>query len=582
VVSAAHPARRLLAAAVAVLVGLALAAPTEALAHATLEGVEPQRGAVLDTQPNAVQFRFDEPVEGNFGAVRVFDRDGGRVDAGDAYHPAGRGERIAVHVKPRLPDGTYTATYRVVSADGHMVSGGSAFSIGAASATSKPVSELLGDASTGPVTQTGLGIAKGLTFAAIAVAVGGLGFLLWTWSACVALVGVTGDAATAFLRRMRLLLVGASVAGAAGAAGVVVLQGATAAGISGWSALDPAIVRETLGTRVGGVWGAAVPVWLAAAALFAVILAPARRLPVRRGAGVLGAALLFLVLVPGLGGHAGTQDPTWLMLPANAVHVGAVSLWVGGLVALVAMLPAAIRRLDPPGRTKLLAGALARFSPMALACVIVLICAGLVQAYVEVRTPAHLLDTAFGRAVLVKSVLLLALIAVGAWHRRTGIPRIRELAATDRPTGGAGLAVRRALRAEIALIVVVFGVTAALSSYAPSVAETSGPFSTTTTVGPAQLQLTVDPAAVGSNEIHLYLLDPRGGGQWNRAKEVRISAVQREKGIGPLPERVSKAGPGHYVVPAAVLGVAGDWTLNVAIRVSAFDQYEREIDVPIP
>ena len=70
--------------------GAGVALPGVVMAHAQLEGVTPQRGAVAEVAPDAVAFRFDEAVEGNFGAVRVFDARGERVDAGDAYHPGGR------------------------------------------------------------------------------------------------------------------------------------------------------------------------------------------------------------------------------------------------------------------------------------------------------------------------------------------------------------------------------------------------------------------------------------------------------------------------------------------------------------
>ena len=46
-----------------------------------------------------------------------------------------------------------------------------------------------------------------------------------------------------------------------GLAGIV-LQGATAGGTSFWSALDPGVVREVLGTRFGRIWGLRVLVWL--------------------------------------------------------------------------------------------------------------------------------------------------------------------------------------------------------------------------------------------------------------------------------------------------------------------------------
>jgi copper transport protein len=259
-----------------------------------------------------------------------------------------------------------------------------------------------------------------------------------------------------------------------------------------------------------------------------------------------------------------------------------MGLWAGGLVMLVAALPRATRVLEPAARTRVLAGTLARFSALALVAVAVLTIAGVAQAIFEVRSFPALLDTAFGRAVLIKVVLLCGLIAIGLWHRRLSVPGLRAIAAAGGSPGAAGVSVRRALRAEVALLVVVLGVTAALSSYPPSTVQASGPVSATTTVGPAQLQVTVDPATVGANEIHLYLLNPSDGSQWDRAKEVRLTVSQEDKRIGPLPVELSKAGPGHYVTSgSAPLAVPGDWTLNVAVRVSDFDQYEQQIEVPI-
>lgn len=111
---------------------LLAALPTAAVAHATLEQTTPDRGAVAKTEPRQVMLRFDEAVEGNFGAVRVFDARGDRADDGRVTHPGGAGPRLAVGLKPGLKDGTYTATYRVISADSHPVSGGFVFSIGRA------------------------------------------------------------------------------------------------------------------------------------------------------------------------------------------------------------------------------------------------------------------------------------------------------------------------------------------------------------------------------------------------------------------------------------------------------------------
>jgi copper transport protein len=569
----------------ALILSLALLAPASALAHAQLEGTSPARGAVVEREPAAVVFRFDEPVEGSFGAVRVYDADGSRVDEGDAFHPGGDGPRLGVHLQPSLPDGSYTATYRVVSADGHIVSSGFVFSIGkAGQAPKQTVAELTAGAGSGPVTETAFGLARGLQYTAIALGVGALAFLLAVWLPALAAIGGSSErwvaAARAFAIRLRRVLLGSAALGALSAAAAVVLEGAEAAGVSGFSALRETILRETLETRFGGFWGLAALAWV----LFGlfVMLAPrlGQRRPDRLPAALLAMPLAFLVAVPALSGHATTQSPVALLLPVNVIHVAAMAVWLGGLTALLFVLPAGTRRLDPAERSRLLAAALARFSPLALIAVAAILLTGLVQAYVYVRHLDALLETGYGRAVLAKLILLAAVIAIGAYNRRRSLPRLNRLAAGDEAPGRAGQLLRRALRGEVALLVVVLGVTAALASYAPPVSAQAGPFSAESSFGPIQLELSVEPARVGANQIHLYLFDARSGAPFAAVKQLQVTAALPGKGIS-LPLEPRFAGPGHYTIPSAFLNPGGEWRLTVAVRVSAFDEYASSVEVPV-
>ena len=63
------------------------------------------------------------------------------------------------------------------------------------------------------------------------------------------------------------------------------LQGATAAGVSFWSALDSQIIGDVLDTRFGTVWGIRILVWLGLGAVLLGALSAARR-PVLRPASV--------------------------------------------------------------------------------------------------------------------------------------------------------------------------------------------------------------------------------------------------------------------------------------------------------
>lgn len=560
-------ARRLLAALAALALAAALA-PAAAHGHAQLVGTAPERGATLDRPPAEVAFRFDEPVEAAFGAVRVYDDEGNRVDDGTLGRPDGRSDGLSTGLPADLPDGTYTATYRAISADSHPISGGFVFTVGAASvAPAQTVSELLADAEAGPVTDVGFGVARAIGYAAIAIVVGGLTFLLVVWRR---------PAGDAFARRLRRVLLAAAGAGALATAAGIVFQGAIAAGTSFWSALDFDVLGDVLGTRYGTAAAVRLGAWLAVAALLARASLPPRP-PIAAALAVAAAAL---VVTPGLGGHAGSTSPSWLLVPADAVHVAAMSAWLGGLVLLLAAVPVATRALAPEQRTAPLALAVERFSTLGVVCVAALVATGTLESIVYLDRLADLWEQAWGRAILVKAGLLCGLVAIAAYNRQRVRPRLRALAEARRPPGAPGRALRAAVRAEVALAAVVLGVTAALVAYAPSVA-TDTVLSATRELGPVRADVTVSPLRTGPQELHLYLVDAATGAPWTRVRDLDATLAERERDIGPLTVDLQRAGPGHFVASGLTVAVAGDWTLRLDLRTSRFDSYGTEIEVPV-
>ena len=124
-----------------------------------------------------VIFKFNQAVGGTLGAVRVYDAQGNEVDNLDVAHPDGHEHWMGVGLKPHLPDGTYTATYRVISADTHIVYGGLVFNIGhAGAAPTFTVAGLIGRNETGEVTTVAFGVVRFLDYLSIALLLGGLAF----------------------------------------------------------------------------------------------------------------------------------------------------------------------------------------------------------------------------------------------------------------------------------------------------------------------------------------------------------------------------------------------------------------------
>jgi copper transport protein len=589
------------AAALLALIVVALT-PASASAHAILRETAPARGAQLDAAPANVSFRFNERVEGSFGAVRVYDASGARVDDGRVTRPGGRSDTVAVGLRKGVGDGRYTATYQLVSADSHPVSGGYVFTVGAgATGRAASVSDLLEGSEAGPVTTTGFAVVRGVGYAALAAALGALAFLLAVWAP--ALAGVAGGgaawlaAASAFAGRMRLVLGVAVVGGGVSSALSLVFQGAIAGGTSAWGAFDLTVVGDVLDTRYGTVTALRLLAWLVAGAVLAAALRGERAAVLRpasvgatglaaarplggAGALVAGAALLLAAVSFGLGGHAGSTDPVWLMLPADALHVVAMGAWIGGLVLLVLAVPAATRALDAPDRTRLLAAALARFSPLAVVAVATLVATGTAQSIVHLDAVSDLRETAFGRAIALKVVLLGGLVALGWLNQRRHMPQLRALAARGDAPGASGRRLRTALRAEVALAAVVIGVTAALVSYAPASAG-GDVVAESFALGPARVELTVEPLRAGPHEVHLYLFDAQTGAALDRFDELEVTATLPDKDLGPIEVDLRKAGPGHFTTNAAPISPGGDWELDVKLRTGRFDIARREVPLEV-
>jgi copper resistance protein C len=109
------------------LTGLALllgSAP--AWAHSRLESSDPADGTSLATAPQKVSLTFNEPVQAGFTTITVIGPDGADYHTGT---PTEVDDTVSIGVLPLGPAGAYKIGYRVVSADGHPVSGSVGFTM---------------------------------------------------------------------------------------------------------------------------------------------------------------------------------------------------------------------------------------------------------------------------------------------------------------------------------------------------------------------------------------------------------------------------------------------------------------------
>ena len=150
------------------LLGVALAFPALASAHATLTQTKPSFTQRLASSPRVVMLRFDQSVDALPNAITVFTAKG-RIVSGKSK--PGTDRRIVTVPVQHLARGAYTVRWRVVSADSHVVAGVFTFGV---RQRAPPATQAFG--ASGPTNEEH--VVRWLYFLALALLIGGLGFRL--------------------------------------------------------------------------------------------------------------------------------------------------------------------------------------------------------------------------------------------------------------------------------------------------------------------------------------------------------------------------------------------------------------------
>jgi copper transport protein len=543
--------RRLLVALAGVLLGAlgVLTLPAgPASAHAALIRTAPVQGSVVQQAPGEVVITFSEVVTPVRAKIRVIGPDGGRADRGS---PSVRGDDLHIPLRPGAARGTYVVGYRVISADGHPVGAAFTYSVGAPSANNA-TAQAQGGGHTDRVVTIGVSVANFLGYAGLILAAGPALVLLVLWPRR--------------LDRRRPTRLGYAGLGLVTLATVLELYlevpYSVGAGVFGISAGD-------LGAELTDRYGVAHLVRLGVIAVSAVLLRP-----LLAGRGGRWQRWLLVVLAAGgavtwgISGHPSTSAAPALTVVADAVHLGGMALWIGGLVVLCVFL------LRQANATEL-GAILPVWSDWAAASVAALVLAGTAQALVEIGSVGALLHTTYGKLVLVKVGLLAVVLVVAGFSRRL----VRRAGGDTEgvPDRTVGQRLRRTVLVEVLGAVLIIGVAAVLVQKTPARTEAAvdgsagqnGVFSATLTSSLYQLQFDVEPARTGPNDLHLYAYTPQGAPL--KVLEWKASGALPAQGIEPIAAVLTPITDSH-AVGQVTLPVAGQWTLSFTLRTTEIDE----------
>lgn len=512
-----------------------LGVSTQAMAHASLTGTMPADGEVVPTAPKTFSISFSEPVSPL--TLRLIAPDGSVADLVDFTL---RDQTVEIAAPESLDNGTHVLTWRVVSSDGHPVGGSVVFSVGEPSVAPPPVADPL-DLNVG----AGVWLTKLALYIGLFIGIGGV-FAI-TWLLPEARPGA----------RIVSTALGIGFIGTALSPG---FQGLDALGTGLPRFFDPLVWRAGFETTYGRTVIAMVIAIICAVGALAM-----RERNVSRVFSLAGLAAGAGALA--LSGHASAAEPQWLTRPAVFLHATTIALWVGAILPLARALQANTRHAT---------AGLRRFSTFIPFALTVLIAAGIILTAVQVQQPSALLDTAYGRLLLAKIALLVALFALAAHNRW----KLTTPVTTDDAHARRRLV--QSIMVETFLVLVIFGIASGWRFTPPprsiAIAAAQPAFLHIHT-NKAMADVTINPGRVGSVDVSAVIMTGDFGPL--DAREVTFVFSNPQAGIEAFRRKAERPGDGTWRAQGVVLPLAGTWTVRVDILITDFEIARIQSEVQI-
>ncbi|HLX58486.1 MAG TPA: copper resistance protein CopC [Ktedonobacteraceae bacterium] len=421
--------------------------PAIASAHAILLRSDPPKDAVLTTAPGAVRMWFTEDLNPAFSTAQVINAASKRVDNNDAHVNPGDATEMDLTLKHNLPPAVYIVVYRTDSAvDGHVLSGSFIFTVSNPDGTvptlspgANPGANVFGG---GNLTGLYTGHLDPPTlFNLIVITLVELGAVFWVgsqlWINFVLQMSsekhpteqTTNEQAQArFEKRFSfptlLVILLANV-------GVLYGQAINLTGGNWGQALSLSLLS---GLATSGRFGT---FWLMREGVIALAMFISLYMLMRQQRPRWVNALLPLVnLLLGLmlfiaitmSSHAGavSSNRVTFAIIDDWLHQLAAALWVGGMLYITTNYLPILKKLPLADAARSLVTVLPYFSPLAFAGVIIMSISGPFSATFHLNSWSQFINTAYGRALVVKIGLVGGLLITSAVHVFLLRPRLKK------------------------------------------------------------------------------------------------------------------------------------------------------------
>ncbi len=323
-------------------------------------------------------------------------------------------------------------------------------------------------------------------------------------------------------------------------------------------------------TTFGRDWLARFVVACALAATLPALLSPRNhKTPWLEAAAVVLAAAFAGTLA--WSGHAagGLGGEAIIHPAADVLHLVAAAAWVGALLPLIALFAAAGA---DDASLAIARTATTRFSILGIVSVGTLLATGIVNTYYLAGSVAALLHTDYGRLLLIKIALFLAMVAIATVNRFRLTPQLLQQASIA-ANRDALRKLRRNAAIETSAGAIVIAIVAALGTMPPAIhAAHQHPTYGAVPADAAFVHIhdvdgmadvTISPGRTGHARATIRL--------WNEdfealnARQVSLSLAAPNATSQPTPRPARQDRDGAWQVDGIALAEPGNWTISVDV-----------------
>ncbi|SNT02349.1 copper transport protein [Bacillus sp. OK838] len=520
--------------------------PAMASGHATVISSNPSPNEVMDTLPEKISIQFSENIQPAFHSLEVFSQDGDKIQIQDSAISEQSEKVLEAKWKGTIDEGIYYIKWRVVSSDGHPIEGTIPFQFG--DSTVLPNQEISKVNAGFPDSITVF--LQSLQYICFAALTGILFFQLSL---------MKGSRLFEASNRARLYL-WLSYAGLAFSIFCSLPLKVTIDAGVGWAdAFNGTFIKEVLNaTSFGTIWIIEILLLLL---LFLVIYFMLENTLIKSLPFLSFIIIAILMVCKALTGHTAAVPNQVLAVLMDFLHLLSMALWLGGLLALLVILPGLANRQADDKKT-FYWSIIQRFSRWSFLFVIILIISGIYSSLQHVPTIHSLINTTYGQLLLAKIGLMLVMIVFGAFHYFRGKKRVKKLGYSVGMEFGLGIVV---------LIV------AALLTNVQTAMSSPGPIEKTLLTNENnEVTLMVTPNKVGDNLIQVDLSN--GGKPIAEIEQLTITMQPVDTPGGEIKLQMKEKSTGTFA-SKSILTMPGKWNIHIHGLTDSLDSINADFTI---